>query len=249
MPPPQKKRRTAAEEEPQPVVIPSSSSPERQENQASAPTKDEIKAMLCKLRDSKTASDAEDAMEALDGAVDEKKSTAKSAAKLIVEQHGVGMILIALTKWYKEKKEVAKFAISSLLNITFYQKSSKEQVAALGISQILATASRYSDDMCIQQYTVALLGNLANISIEETILEVATDECIDLVMETMKKSEHPYTQRVGVSYLRNIGDTANIKERVKQANILSVLGNAADISRKGTKKDYESASKAVKMYI
>ena len=152
MPPPQKKQRTTEEEEAQPELIPSSSSsPEREENQESAPTKDDIKTMLRTLRDSNTASDAEDAMKDLYDAINEEK---KSVTKAIVEQHGVGIILVALAKWYKDSENVARVAIRSLVTITCYQSSTTEHIATVGISQILTTANQNRDNLNIRQHTV-----------------------------------------------------------------------------------------------
>ena len=249
MPPPQKKQRTAAEEgEPQPALIPSSSSPEREENQESAPTKDDIKTMLRTLRDSTTASDAEDAMKDLYDAINEEK---KSVTKAIVEQHGVGIILVALAKWYKDSENVARVAIRSLVTITCYQSSTTEHIATVGISQILTTANQNRDNLNIRQHTVSVLVNLVLACTEETISsEVATDECIDMVMKTMKKwPEDPQIQRTGAKYFLIISKIETIRERANQARVLPVLANAVEVFRTGTKEHYRLACDAAKMYM
>ena len=165
------------------------------------------------------------------------------------EQDGVAMILIALTRWYDKCEDMANLAIRSLVCITYYEDSSKQQLATIGISQILETANRYCESYSVRLHTVSLLGNLACTG-EEMAMEVATDECIDIVMETMKKwPEDPYSQRSGVRYLQYIGEIEVIKERVKQLKVLSVLAHAADISRNGAEEDYKRACDTAKMYM
>ena len=70
------------------------------------------------------------------------------------------------------------------------------------------------------------------------------------MMKIMKKfQEDPYIQRAGVRYFQDIGHVEVIKERVKQAKILPVLGIAAEAFRNKEEEDYELAFDVLKMYI
>ena len=80
--------------------------------------------------------------------------------------------------------------------------------------------------------------------------EVATDECIDNIVKSMKDfPEDSYTQLGGLGFLSNISTIESIKARVKQVKVLPILANDVEVLRTTEEEKYEVACDTVRMYL
>jgi hypothetical protein len=198
------------------------------------PTEKEIEVMLRKLRNCDSVAGVEKVIETiaelLDNLSDPNPESHQGAAEKVVSLDGVGTILFALTWWHVHSEVVSAFSIRSLLSIAFYSPKTRESIIKFGgIKTILAATRSHPDVFSVRVDTVALLNYLTLVENERLIQEVATDDCIDTVIQTMKNwSDCAYAQKSGYDYFYNIRQVKGIKAKLRSKKIRSVLETVID---------------------
>lgn len=221
-------------------------------------TKEQINAMLRKLRNSSNIDQAVCAMKALhDEIMDTNEKDldgCKAAAKLIVELEGVGTIHAAMKDWNAQSEEFSRFALGSFVQLTHFVETTRKTLPRLGtIKTILEAAKKHKDNGMVISHAVGLISNIADTNDTETKEEVAIKVCIKLVLETMKKwPNDAYIQTVGCDYFKYISTVDNIKGKLRGKGICVVLAAVIDKfldSDDDEKKEtYNSAKQALDKY-
>jgi hypothetical protein len=197
------------------------------------PTEDDITAMLRSLRDSRNAGEAEASIKALvrstDSRVIKSVKVRKSVTTKIVRQGGVFAIIVALEKWHEKSEGFAYHALTLLVSISKFVAKSRKSIATIGCKTVLDTAKMYQDDYFMRGNILALLQNLSNEKDKSTKQEVAADEYIDCVVETMKKwPDDSYIQSCGCDYFARIGKMEGMTAQLRAKRIGSLMGEVLD---------------------
>jgi hypothetical protein len=197
------------------------------------PTEDDITAMLRSLRDSRNAEEAKASIKALvrstDSRVIKSAKVRKSVTAKIVRQGGVAAIIVALEKWHEKSEDFSYHALTLLVSISKFVAKSRKSIATIGCKTVLDMAKSYQDDYFMRGNILALLQNLSNEKDESTKQEVAADEYIDCVVETMKKwPDDSYIQSCGCDYFARIGKMEGMTARLCAKRIGSLMGEVLD---------------------
>ena len=138
------------------------------------------------------------------------RTAEKENAEKIVRLDGHRTILVALSRWAPlfdghSSAEFCSLAISALVDISNNVKKVSRSIVNIGLQTILEAAKKHKNNKCVSNNTVALLGNLALFDKYKSTNDVATEECIDIVMKTMKKlPADKFAQFAGCRYSQNI---------------------------------------------
>jgi hypothetical protein len=197
------------------------------------PTGDDINAMLRSLRDSRNAEEAEASIKALvrstDSRVMKSAKVRKSVTTKIVRQGGVATIIVALEKWHEKSEDFSYYALTLLVSISKFVAKSRKSIATLGCKTVLDTAKSYQDDYFMRGNILALLHNLSYEKDKSTKQEIAADEYIDCVVETMKKwPDDSYIQSCGCDYFARIGKMEGMTALLCAKRIGSLMGEVLD---------------------
>jgi hypothetical protein len=216
----------------------------------------EIRSMLRILRTSQTAENATSAIQdlyyTLGGAGGGKNIKGnRQIAEAITRWNGCGAILMAVKDW-SEENEFSSKALRSLVLITANVPKSKQIIVELGgIRTMLLVAERHSTDYFIRSNAVGLLHNISS-GVEESIKrETASEECIDLVIQTMKHwCSDVYTQKRGMKYFLKIGrvDDSQITLTLHKKRVGILFLNAMDKFRNSNPEVKKIAQDALMMY-
>jgi hypothetical protein len=195
---------------------------------------DQVRSVLRDLRTSQTIEKALEAIKNLYSKLTsgEKKQINMKIAEAITQWNGCGAILMALKDWHSESHDFCCRSIRSLVLITANVPIAKKNVVELGgVRTILKAAEKYPTDYFLRSNSVGLLHNLG-MGVDDTIRkEIASEECLDLVIQTMKHwPDDKYTQKRGIKYLLAIGrmddEQATLTLQKKRVGLLFV--NALD---------------------
>jgi len=238
----------------------SSVSPEQQQQRGQAgdaavsvgPTDEEIDNLLRNLRNSNTIGESVKAMKTLRDLVATAKVTdeeeSKAAAETITRLDGVGTIIVALKEWHTQSTDFCRYALGSLCNITCHVPTSKQSIVRIGGIKTILAASKKGCDKCLAN-AVGVLGNIAKVEDGKYLEEVATDECIDVVMKKMKKwPNDTYIQECGCNYFFYIREVDGIKSKLRSKNICSLLKNVVDNFHGKDQNVYQYAKEALDVY-
>jgi hypothetical protein len=189
-------------------------------------------ALLSKLLNCLTIEEVRKTMRLFSGSIERsgnKKDTPKKQfIQSIVESNGTVAIVVALEKWHNQSEEFSLLAIGVLVNIVFHDPESNSIIAGIGgIQTIFRVVKKYSESRLVTSDAVELFCSLAGH--DGTRREVATEECIDFVIHSMRK--FPLDEDIqleGCEYFIEIGKIEGIKDRLREKKIGAVLGNALD---------------------
>jgi hypothetical protein len=195
---------------------------------------DRVRSVLRDLRTSQTSKMALQAIKNLYGMLTsgEKKQINIQIAEAITQWNGCGAILMALKDWHSESHDFCCRSIRSLVLITANVPIAKQKVVELGgVRTLLKAAEKHPTDYFLRSNSVGLLHNLG-MGVDDAIRrEVASEECLDLVIQTMKQwPDDKYTQKRAIKYLLAIGrmndEQATLTLQKKRVGLLFV--NALD---------------------
>ena len=119
----------------------------------------------------------------------------------------------------------------SLQQICMFVDSTKEVIVKIGgIETLIGAAIKYPNDYFVRSNTIGLLRIFAwN---ESTKRHVATEECTNMVMDTMKHwPSKEYIQEIGCKYFIRILEMKDVRQKLQGKQLGSVLGTAMDILR------------------
>lgn len=117
-----------------------------------------------------------------------------------------------------------------------------------GIPTVLATAKKHKYVHRVIANVVGLLSNLvlSNVVDIRTKEEVARDDCIDIVVESLKMwPDNRFTLRRGCKYIYNIAEVVGTKRKLRGKGICSILGNVIDTYIDYDDDLYQKANKAL----
>lgn len=263
---PETKRRKTSHGESVPYVTTSSLLPADQQSSRQEGAEDEdstvappvidrqVEKKLRNLRDSKTVATATEAIKALFRKVGSDDVSAKKqeiAARTIVQWEGVGTILFALKDWHLQSSEFARLAIGTLTHLTYYFNEVQRVLVRFGgVNTMLDAAKKHDTVMLVRSNVVGLLSNFSATDDYEAREEVATEECIEVVLETMKSWPNDnYVQTAGCDYFHNISVVDGMKTNLRNnKKICSIFGKIIDNFFDSNDEVYEAAKSAFDMY-
>eukprot|EP00980_Cylindrotheca_fusiformis_P013209 scaffold3359_cov123-Cylindrotheca_fusiformis.AAC.13 len=214
------------------------------------PSDGEILVMLRALRDSSNVQEATDSVKELARITDSRfiQDTHERGrvANGIVRHSGVAVLIVALEKWHKESANFSYYAVVVLVSISKFGAKSCRSIAKIGCKTVLDTAKTYEDDFFMRANILALLQNLSNVKDTAIKEEVASSECIDCVVETMKKwPMDSFIQSCGCDYFARIGNLDGMPMLFKNKKIGFLIGEVFDnFLEVNDDSVYESAKKA-----
>lgn len=217
-------------------------------------TEKQVNDMLRKLRRANNIEKAIEAIKELYKPLDteSEKTMRKDAAYKIAQFDGVGNSLIALEKWHAESQEFSYLVFQLLIRITFFVPSTKSFIVNSGGISTVIDAVRQHDETSDYLFKSSALGLLCNLSLEvddPAKIEVASPECVDLVVETMKRwPDKEYAQKRGCIYFYEVGQMEEVKDMLHEKRVGMLFMDALDNFR-GTNKDVQKwASQALIVY-
>ena len=196
-------------------------------------------------------------------------------ARSITQWNGCGAILMALKDWYLESTEFSVKAIRVLVLITGSVPIAKQFIVELGglrtlvlvseaglhvyvhsstgkkVNKQLTVQQRKKMEFNLQSNVVGLLHNLMG-GVDYSIgKEVASEECLDLVIDALRNFPNDkYTQKRGIRYLLKAGKMQDAQVitmlQKKQVGILFV--QALDRFRNTNRPVKEMAQEALLWY-
>eukprot|EP00980_Cylindrotheca_fusiformis_P012310 scaffold3015_cov122-Cylindrotheca_fusiformis.AAC.5 len=217
-------------------------------------TEKQINDMLRKLRRAATVDMAIEAIREIYKPLntESEKSMRRDAASKIARFDGVGNSLIALEKWYTESQEFSYLVFQLLIRITFFVPSTKSFIVnSGGISTIVDAVKQHeeSDDYLFKSSALGLLCNLSLDVEDHTKAEVASEECVDLVIETMKRwPEKEYAQKRGCIYFYEVGQLDEVHDLLHEKRVGLLFLDTLDRFRGSNKDVYKWASQALVVY-
>lgn len=197
------------------------------------PTEAEIAIMLRKLRDSGNVQEAEACIKELEKSTDSRiidsPKVRKRYTTKVEQQNGVATIIIALEKWHEKSEIFSYHAISLLVSLSKFVGKSRRSIAVIGCKTVLDTAKTFQDDYFMRGNILALLQNLSNVKDQSIKQEVAAEEYIDCVVETMEKwPKDGYIQSCGCDYFSRIGKMEGMVATFRRKEIDSLMGEVLD---------------------
>ncbi|KAL3942421.1 MAG: hypothetical protein SGBAC_003380 [Bacillariaceae sp.] len=220
-------------------------------------TEKEINEMLRKLRRAANVEEATVALKALYKPLDQssEKNLRKDSADKIARFDGVGNSLIALEKWHAQSQEFSYMTFQLLIRISFFVPSTKTFIVnSGGILTIIEAVRAHEENGAQDEYLFksSALGLLTNLSLEvdDAIkAEVASEECLDLVLECMKRwPEKEYAQKRGCIYFYEVGQIDEVKDMMHEKRVGMPIIDALDRFRDSNKDVWKWASQALVVY-
>jgi hypothetical protein len=217
-------------------------------------TEKQVNDMLRKLRRAGSIEQAIEAVKELYKPLDteSEKELRRDAAHKIAQFDGVGNSLIALEKWHAQSQEFSYLVFQLLIRITAFVPSTKTFIVnSGGISTIIDAVRQHDESDYL--FKSSALGLLCNLSLEvddPAKVEVASEECVDLVIETMKGwPEKEYAQKRGCIYFYEVGQIDEVKDLLHKKRVGLQILDALDNFRGASNKDvHKWASKALLVY-
>lgn len=220
-----------------------------------AMTEVQLRAILDKLRDSKSPEAAYESMVVLDQLLDTNHVTMqirKQTAQRITRMYGVTTILVSLAHYYHGKNSNSDFtgvAIHFLVNMTYLSPPTIPLIVYSGLRTILAAANDYPLDYVVSSNTVGLLHNCSEYD-ADVRLQVSTEECLDMVVNAMSKwSGSSYHQERGSVYLYEMSRMHETKVKLlREKRVCSLLANTLDQFRNQENPAFRAAQRTLKVY-
>mmetsp|Transcript_39375 Transcript_39375/g.95304 ORF Transcript_39375/g.95304 Transcript_39375/m.95304 type:complete len:256 (+) Transcript_39375:128-895(+) len=219
-------------------------------------TEKEINEMLRKLRRANSVEEATDALKALYKPLDQssEKALRKDSAEKIARFDGVGNSLIALEKWHTQSQEFSYMTFQLLIRISFFVPTTKTFIVNSGgvltiIEAVKAHEEGPQDDYLFKSSALGLLTNLS-LEVDDIIkAEVASEECVDLVLECMKRwPEKEYAQKRGCIYFYEVGQIDEVKDLMHEKRVGVPIIDALDRFRERNKDVHKWAMQALVVY-
>eukprot|EP00980_Cylindrotheca_fusiformis_P011520 scaffold2708_cov119-Cylindrotheca_fusiformis.AAC.8 len=222
-----------------------------------AQVEEEVKNTLRMLRKSKGVREASDAimtLEKFDCYEDYDEDARLSAAQTIFRNGGIGAILLAFEKYHSKSDCVAEYAIRTLVCVSnCVQESVTSIINFGGLQTAMAAATskklKLADHNGFRSHLIGLVANLSSTTDLEAKLEVATEDCVDFVISTMKKwPNDTYVQKEGCSYFLNISTlNQDIRTMVRGKRVLPIIGAAMETLGEDD-RDYKIACQVMAKY-
>lgn len=219
-------------------------------------TEKEVNDLLRKLRRAPDIEQATAALKEIYKPLDQssEKSMRKDSAWKIAQFDGVGNALVALEKWHTQSQEFSYMTFQLLIRISFFVPSTKTFIVNSGgvltiIEAVRAHEEGAQDDYLFKTSALGLLTNLS-LEVEDSIkAEVASEECVDLVMECMTKwPEKEYAQKRGCIYFYEVGQIDEVKNMMHEKRVGTLIIDALDRFRDTNKDVHKWASQALVVY-
>ncbi|KAL3940594.1 MAG: hypothetical protein SGBAC_004902 [Bacillariaceae sp.] len=226
----------------------------------------QIRSTLYQLRDSNRVEVAIEHLTRLDQWLDMtvEDETRKTTAKRIVNYHGTTILLMALGQWKDRSKAFSGIAVHTLVNLSFLAPTTTlPLIANAGLHLILSTAKEYPEDYAVTSNSIGLLHNCAEYQMknnnrnddQDYAIQAASDECLDLVMETMKKwPSSSYHQERGCLYLYEMSKRNGTRRiLLHDKSVCSLLVQTLEEHRDAISGDhqrvYQAAQLALFVYV
>lgn len=189
---------------------------------------DEIDRTIEKLNKAKTIKGAKAAIKALYKLMGNDTTEKDTAEKLASSNYGVGALIRAIEKWHTRSSTFSKRAIGCLVQLTYFADSSMEFIVKTGgLETALAAAKKHSTKCMVRSHVLGLLINLANQ--EGTKRHVTSDECLTMVIDTMKRwPKDEFIQDGGSLYFYKLLQMKDMKPKLREKKIGSILAAVID---------------------
>ena len=181
----------------------------------------------------------------------------ENTKKVIVDIGGVDTVLMAAKK---HSLTDAAFGIadpnSTPSETRLVNKENTNTTAASIIKGVtgkrskpkLPSKAQQSKDLPLKSNVVGLLGSLSFSDISRVV--VATEDCIDFVMSTMRQyPHHSHMQKWGCIYFFQIAKDPAVKTMLEDKNICTHLAKVVDNFRKSDPLVLEKAKPALKLFL
>lgn len=224
----------------------------------------QTRSTLYQLRDASRIDSVLEQMTRLDQWLDMnvEDETRKKTALRIVNYHGTTIILMALQRWKKQSKAFSGVAMRCLVNLSFLAPSTTPLIANAGLHLILSATQDYADNYAVTSNAIGLLHNCAEYQMKSrndhdsaTSEQVSSEDCLDLVIRTMKKwPTSSYHQERGCLYFYEMSKMPETRQLLlHDKGICSLLVQTLEAHRTSSNGEnqrvYQAAQLALFVYV
>ena len=129
--------------------------------------------------------------------------------KLLLTLNRIGNIILSLEKWHTQYREFSGIRLRSLVQITFFVPDAEHHAVNLGFCTTLETSRTHKNIHGMQETAIGLFRHLTHSVSDGLKKDMATEECYDLVRDTMTQSCCNY-----LFHMTSIGEPRKLQQKM-----------------------------------